>query len=67
MSLLTASIAKNSRTLHGICFKFLKKVLTKLESLSIPNLDLSEKNSKSSYQVRQDLPLFSKLIVLSLG
>ena len=43
MSLLTASIVKNSPILAGIYFIFLKKTsYAKLKRLSIPNLDLSE-------------------------
>ena len=44
MSLLTALIDKNSHILAEIYFIFLKKAAwTKLERLSIPNLDLNEK------------------------
>ena len=44
MFLLTAPIVKNSHILAGIYF--LKSVLDKLKSPSIPNLDLSENNVK---------------------
>ena len=47
MSLLTALIVKNSNILAGIYFIFPKKTLqTKLERLSIPNLELIEKIRK---------------------
>ena len=43
MPLLTAPIVKSGHVLAGIYFMFLKPSWTKLESLSIPNLDLSER------------------------
>ena len=46
MFLLTAPIVENSHILVKIYFIFLKTFLTKLKSLSIPNLDLSEKIGK---------------------
>ena len=47
MSLLTVPIVKNSHILAGIYFIFLKeRPKTKLESLAIPNLDLTEKIEK---------------------
>ena len=47
MSLLKTLIVKNSYSLAGIDFPFLKKTAwTKLEKLIIPNLDLSEKIGK---------------------
>ena len=47
MSLLTALIVENSYILAGIYFIFPKKTpKTKLEELSIPNLDLSGKIEK---------------------
>ena len=45
MSLLTVLIVQNN-ILTGIYLIFLKNVLTKLERLSIPNLDLSGKIGK---------------------
>ena len=43
ISLLAAQIVKNNHILAGIYFIFLKKTSqTKIESLSVPNLDLSE-------------------------
>ena len=48
MSLLTALIAKNSHTLAVVYFIFIKTTsYTKLEKLSMPNLDLSEKTGKA--------------------
>ena len=46
MSLLSAFIVKSSHILPGIYFIFLKRSDTKLERLSIPNLDISEKIGK---------------------
>ena len=47
MSLLVALIGENSHGLAEIYFIFLKKTsCTKLERLSMPNLDLSEKIGK---------------------
>ena len=46
MSILTAPNVRNSHTLAGKYFVFLKKVLNKT-SLSIPNLDLIEKIEES--------------------
>ena len=47
MSLLTASVVKNSHILAGIYFIFLEKTsYTKLEKFSIPNLDFSQKIRK---------------------
>ena len=46
MSILTAQNVRNSHTLAGKYFVFLKKVLNKT-SLSIPNLDLTEKIEES--------------------
>ena len=44
MSLLTALIVKSSHILAAISFKFLKKTsYTKIERLSIPDMDLSAK------------------------
>ena len=45
MSLLTAVIVKSSQILAGIYLKFFlkNKFYTKIERLSIPNLDISEK------------------------
>ena len=64
MSLLTASIVKNSHILAGIYFRYLKKRLR-------PNLNTKFgtqwKDLKSSYQVRQDLSLFCNLVALSLS
>ena len=47
MSLLTVPNVENSHILAGIYFIFLKeRPKTKLESLAIPNLDLTEKIEK---------------------
>ena len=43
MSLLTDPVVKNSHIEAGISFMFLKNVQNKLERLSIPSFDLSEK------------------------
>ena len=43
MSLLTASTVKNSHVLAGVYFIFQETSKTKLQMLSIPNLELSEK------------------------
>ena len=44
MSLLTVPVVKNSHIEAGISFMLLKNVQNKLERLSIPSLDLSEKS-----------------------
>ena len=43
LSLLTDPVVKNSHIEAGISFMFLKNVQNKLERLSIPSFDLSEK------------------------
>ena len=43
MSLLTDPVVKNSHIEAGISFMFLKNVQNKLERLSIPSFNLSEK------------------------
>ena len=45
-SLLATLVVKNSNIFAGIYFIFLKASYTKLERLSIPNLDLIEKIGK---------------------
>ena len=67
MFLLTALIVKNSLILAGFYFIFLKPSWTKLESLWIPNLDLSEKIGKVVIEVRQNLALFRNLVSLILS
>ena len=67
MFLLTALIVKNSLILAGFYFIFLKPSWTKLESLWIPNLDLSEKIGKVVIEVRQNLALFCNLVSLILS
>ena len=65
MSLFTALIAENSHILTGIYFIFLKKN----KRLSMSNLNRSGEigNEDISYQVRQNLLLFCKLLALILG
>ena len=43
MPLLATSVVRNSRILPGIYFIFQKMSYIKLESVSIPNLDLGKK------------------------
>ena len=63
MSLITASVDKNSRILAGIYFIFFK-------NRPRPNLNTKfgphRKDTKSSYQVRQDLPHFCSKFKLKL-
>ena len=58
MSLLTTLIVKNSLTLPGIYFIFLKNVLGRTWKSFNTKFGSQWKDSKSSYQIRQDLPLF---------
>ena len=67
MSLLIASIVENSRTLPGIYFIFLENILDQTWKSFNTIFGPQWKDPKSSFQVRQDLPLFCKLLTLSLG
>ena len=62
-SLLTAPLVKNSY----IWLEFTLKSQTKIESLSIPKLDLTEKDRKTSFQVQQVSAPFCKVVALILG
>ena len=57
---------KNSHILTEIYFIFLKTYWTKLESLSTPNVDLSEKNQKE-LSSKTKLSTFRNLVGLILG
>ena len=66
-SLLTASVVKNTLTFPVIYFIFLKNVPDQAWKSFNTKFGAQWKDPKNSYQVRQDLPLFCKLIALSLG
>ena len=66
MSLLTAPNVKKQSHLTEIYFIFLKTYWTKLESLSTPNVDLSEKNQKE-LSSKTKLSTFRNLVGLILG
>ena len=57
---------KNSHILTEIYFIFLKTYWTKLEYLSTPNVDLSEKNQKE-LSSKTKLSTFRNLVGLILG
>ena len=67
MSLLTALIVKNSRILAVIYFTFLKYVLNQTWKAINTKLVPRWKDWDGSYQIREILGLFSKLVALSLG
>ena len=64
MSLLTAVIVKNSQILAGIYLNFLLKKnrsYTKIERLSIPNLDISEKRSEKQLSSKTNFCTFLQI------
>ena len=67
MSLLTASISKNSGFLAEIYFIFLKNVLDQTWKSSDTKFWTRWKDWKYSFQVRQSLTLFCTLVALSFG
>ena len=67
MSLLTALIVKNSHILAVIYFTFLKYVLNQTWKAINTKLVPRWKDRDGSYQIREILGQFSKLVALSLG
>ena len=67
MSLSTASVVKNSHILAGIYFIFLKNVLDQAWKVFNAKFGPQQKDRGSSYQVRQILALFYKLVAPILG
>ena len=67
MSLSTAPVVKNRYILPVIYFIFLKNVLDKTWKAFNTKFEPQWKDQKSSYQVRQILALFRKLVALILG
>ena len=67
MSLSAALIVKSSHILAGIYFIFLKKVLDQTWKAFNTNFGRQGKDQDSSYQVRQILALFCKLVAPILG
>ena len=67
MSLLTAPIVKNSDMLAGIYFIFLRNALDQTWNSFDTEFRPQWKDRESSYQVRQNLALFCKLVALTLS
>ena len=67
MSLLTALIVKNSHILGRIYFIFLKNILNQTWKAFNTKFGPQWKDRKSSYQVRQVLAVFCKLVALISG
>ena len=67
LSLLTALIVKNNHILAGIYFIFLKKVLYQTWKTFNTKVEPQWTDWERSYQVKQILALFCKLIALILG
>ena len=65
--LSTASVVKNSHILAGIYFIFLKNVLDQAWKVFNAKFGPQQKDRGSSYQVRQILALFYKLVAPILG
>ena len=66
MSLLTTLIVKNSHILAGIYFIFLKNTLNQTWKAFNSKLEPQCKDQESSYQVKQILAIFCKLVALIL-
>ena len=66
MSLLTAPIVKNGEILAEVYFVFLTKVLEQTSKIFSTKLRPQCKNWRNSYEVRQILVIFCKLVALIL-
>ena len=67
MSLLTALIVRNSHTLDGIYFIFLKNALDQISKAFYSKFGPQWKDRESSYQVRQILAFLCKSVALIPG
>ena len=67
ISLLTALVAENSHILVGSYFIFLKNVLDQTRHTFNTKFGLQSRVWESSYQVRQILRFFCKVVTLILG
>ena len=67
MCLLTVPIVRNSHILAGIYFIFLSNVLDQTWKAFNTKFGPQWKGRESSYQVRQSLAFFWKLVALILG